>query len=206
MPDDQEKIRLNKFISDTGMCSRREADKLIEQGKVRYNGKIAELGTRVGPEDEVMVNGKLITRKKDKLVYIALNKPVGITCTTELHVKGNIIDFVNHSERIFPIGRLDKPSQGLIFLTNDGDIVNKILRADNNHEKEYVVTVHKPVTQDFIQKMGNGVLVHGVITKKCYVKHTGKYTFTIILTQGLHRQTGHQRCHPQDMCRSCTSR
>lgn len=188
MADDQEKIRLNKFISDTGMCSRREADKLIEQGKVRYNGKIAELGTRVGPEDEVVVNGKLITRKKDKLVYIALNKPVGITCTTELHVKGNIIDFVNHSERIFPIGRLDKPSQGLIFLTNDGDIVNKILRADNNHEKEYVVTVHKPVTQDFIQKMGNGVPVHGVFTKKCYVKQTGKNTFTIILTQGLHRQ------------------
>jgi 23S rRNA pseudouridine2604 synthase len=188
MTGDQDKIRLNKFISDTGICSRREADKLIEQGKVRFNGKVAELGTRVGPGDEVMVNGKIISKKQEELIYIALNKPVGITCTTELHVKGNIIDFVNHSERIFPIGRLDKPSQGLIFLTNDGDIVNKILRADNNHEKEYVVTVHKPVTQDFIQKMGNGIPVHGTITKKCFVKQTGKNTFTIILTQGLHRQ------------------
>ena len=187
MSEDQEKVRLNKFISDTGMCSRREADKLIEQGRVTFNGKKAELGTRVGPGDEVKVNGKLISTEK-KFVYIALNKPVGITCTTELHVKGNIIDFVNHSERIFPIGRLDKPSQGLIFLTNDGDIVNKILRADNNHEKEYVVTVHKPVTEEFIYKMSNGIPIHGVITKKCFVKQTGKNTFTIILTQGLHRQ------------------
>jgi len=190
MANDQEKIRLNKFISDTGMCSRREADKLIEQGKVKFNGKKPELGTKVGPGDEVMVNGKIITTKATKkpLIYIALNKPVGITCTTELHVEGNIIDFVNHRERIFPIGRLDKPSQGLIFLTNDGDIVNKILRADNNHEKEYVVNVDKPITDDFVHKMSNGLPVLGEITKKCFVKQVGKNTFTIILTQGLHRQ------------------
>ncbi|MBK6526727.1 MAG: 23S rRNA pseudouridine(2604) synthase RluF [Crocinitomicaceae bacterium] len=187
MSDDQTKIRLNKYISDTGICSRREADKLIEQGKVKINGKIPELGTKVGPTDQVTINGKPIGSKKPN-IYIALNKPVGITCTTELHVEGNIIDFVNHRERIFPIGRLDKPSQGLIFLTNDGDIVNKILRADNNHEKEYVVNVDKPITADFIEKMSNGLPVHGVITKKCFVKQEGKNTFRIILTQGLNRQ------------------
>lgn len=187
MSSDDQKIRLNKFISDTGLCSRREADKLIEQGKVKFNGKNPELGTKVGPGDEVMVNGKLIGSKKPN-IYIALNKPVGITCTTELHIEGNIIDFVNHRERIFPIGRLDKPSQGLIFLTNDGDIVNKILRADNNHEKEYVVNVDKEVTDDFISKMSNGIPVLGVITKKCTVKKVGKNTFNIVLTQGLNRQ------------------
>lgn len=187
MSSDDNKIRLNKFISDTGLCSRREADKLIEQGKVTFNGKKPELGTKVGPGDQVMVNGKLIGSKKPN-IYIALNKPVGITCTTELHIEGNIIDFVNHKERIFPIGRLDKPSQGLIFLTNDGDIVNKILRADNNHEKEYVVNVDKEVTDDFIQKMSNGIPVLGVITKKCTVKKVGKNTFNIVLTQGLNRQ------------------
>lgn len=187
MADNDNKIRLNKFISDTGMCSRREADKLIEQGKVKINGKIPELGTKVAPGDTVTVNGKQIENKTAN-VYIALNKPVGITCTTERHIEGNIIDFVNHRERIFPIGRLDKPSQGLIFLTNDGDIVNKILRADNNHEKEYVVSVNKPVTEDFIKRMSAGIPILDTITKKCFVKQEGKNTFRIILTQGLNRQ------------------
>ena len=179
--------RLNKYISDTGLCSRREADKLIEQGKVRINGKIPELGTKVFPGDKVTVNGKPV-QSKNPTVYIALNKPVGITCTTERHIEGNIIDFVGHTERIFPIGRLDKPSQGLIFLTNDGDIVNKILRAGNNHEKEYVVTVNKPIDETFIQKMANGIPILDTITKKCFVKQEGKSTFRIILTQGLNRQ------------------
>jgi len=185
--ENNDKIRLNKFISDTGLCSRREADKLIEQGKVQINGKIPELGTKVSPGDKVTVNGKLL-EAKNPTVYIALNKPVGITCTTERHIEGNIIDFVKHSERIFPIGRLDKPSQGLIFLTNDGNIVNKILRAGNNHEKEYVVTVNKQITEEFIQKMANGIPILDTITKKCFVKQEGKTTFRIILTQGLNRQ------------------
>jgi 23S rRNA pseudouridine2604 synthase len=179
--------RLNKYISETGYCSRREADKLIEQGLVKVNGKPAELGTKVEVGDEVSV--KDVVLKNDiKPVYIAFNKPVGVTCTTDLKDKHNIIDYIGYPERIFHIGRLDKDSEGLIFLTNDGDIVNKILRAGNNHEKEYQVEVHKPVTPEFIQSMANGVRILNTVTQKCYVKHTNKYTFTIILKQGLNRQ------------------
>lgn len=182
--------RLNKYISSTGYCSRREADKLIEQKRVTINGKIAEMGTQVEEGDKVIVNGKLITSPEKEFVYIMLNKPVGITCTTEQKVKGNIIDFINHPERIFPIGRLDKPSQGLILLTSDGDIVNKILRARNNHEKEYIVTVNKPITPNFIKGMANGVPIAelNTITKKCQVEQMGRFIFRIILTQGLNRQ------------------
>lgn len=179
--------RLNKYISETGFCSRREADKLIEQGRVTINGIIPELGTKVRPEDKVYVDGKLIT-SSESLIYIAFNKPIGITCTTELDVKGNIIQYINHPKRIFPIGRLDKPSEGLIFLTNDGDIVNKILRAGNNHEKEYIVTVDKAITNDFIKNMSNGIPILDTITKKCSVKKINTYSFSIILTQGLNRQ------------------
>ncbi|MHA4740022.1 23S rRNA pseudouridine(2604) synthase RluF [Dyadobacter sp. MSC1_007] len=182
-----EAIRINKFISETGFCSRREADKLVEQGKVTLNGRTAVLGDKAAPGDDVRVNGKPLKAKKAG-VYIAFNKPVGITCTTERQIKGNIIDYIKHKERIFPIGRLDKPSEGLIFLTSDGDIVNKILRAGNNHEKEYVVTVNKPITGDFIQKMASGVPILGVVTKKCFVRKDSSFVFTIILTQGLNRQ------------------
>jgi 23S rRNA pseudouridine2604 synthase len=182
-----EQIRLNKFISETGRCSRREADKLIQDGRVMVNGVKAQIGTKVTSKDRVTINGKPL-KSKEKPVYIALNKPVGITCTTEHKVKDNIIDFINYPKRIFPIGRLDKPSEGLIFLTNDGDIVNKILRAGNNHEKEYIVTVDKPITSEFIKKMGNGVPILGTITNKCFVKKESKYVFKIILTQGLNRQ------------------
>ncbi|WBW99825.1 23S rRNA pseudouridine(2604) synthase RluF [Oceanirhabdus sp. W0125-5] len=180
-------IRLNKFISSTGICSRREADKFIEQGKVTVNGVKAEMGTKVTVKDKVIVNGKTL-KSKEEPIYIALNKPVGITCTTEHKVKGNIVDFINHPKRIFPIGRLDKPSEGLIFLTNDGDIVNKILRAGNQHEKEYVVTVDKPITPQFIDKMRNGIPILGTVTQECFVKRESKFVFTIILTQGLNRQ------------------
>lgn len=185
--DNKNLLRLNKYISESGICSRREADKFIECGKVYVNGILATLGTRVSPTDTVVVDGKTIKPKSNK-VYIALNKPVGITCTTETHVKGNIIDFVNYHERIFPIGRLDKPSEGLIFLTNDGDMVNKILRAGNNHEKEYVVSVDKPITKEFINSMENGIPILGTVTKQCKVRKIGKCTFNIILTQGLNRQ------------------
>lgn len=180
-------MRLNKFISEKGICSRREADRLIEAGKVKVNGKVAELGLEVTDDDDVLVNNKLL-KKRDEFVYIAFNKPIGITCTTDRHIKGNIIDYINYPKRIFHIGRLDKPSQGLIFLTNDGDIVNKILRAGNNHEKEYIVTVDKPITKDFIEKMRNGIPILNTITKKCYVSKESKYVFRIILTQGLNRQ------------------
>lgn len=179
--------RLNKFISETGTCSRREADKLIEQGRVTVNGIIPQLGTKVSDADKVTIDGKPIN-SKEKTIYIAFNKPVGITSTTDLKDKDNIIDFINYPKRIFPIGRLDKPSEGLIFLTNDGDIVNKILRAGNNHEKEYVVTVDKPVTAAFIQRMGNGIPILDTVTKKCLVIQEGKNRFRIILTQGLNRQ------------------
>lgn len=182
-----EQIRLNKFISETGICSRREADNLIDQGRVTINGIRAEMGTKVNSEDEVGIDGKSL-KCKEKAVYIVLNKPVGITCTTEHQVRDNIVDFINYPKRIFPIGRLDKPSEGLIFLTNDGDIVNKILRAGNNHEKEYIVTVDKPINNDFITKMSNGVPILGTITKKCFIKKESKYSFRIILTQGLNRQ------------------
>lgn len=179
--------RLNKYISETGFCSRREADKLIEQGRVTINYIVPELGTKVKPNDIVCVDGKTIVQT-ELPIYIAFNKPIGITCTTELDIKGNIIDFINHPKRIFPIGRLDKPSEGLIFLTNDGDIVNKILRAGNNHEKEYVVTVDRPFTQEFITRMSNGIPILDTVTKKCTVKKESEFVFRITLTQGLNRQ------------------
>lgn len=179
--------RLNKAISETGFCSRREADHLIESGKVKVNGEVAGLGVQVSKYDEICIEGKVIAEKTEK-IYLAFNKPVGITCTTETHIKGNIIDFINYPERIFPIGRLDKPSAGLIFMTNDGDIVNKILRSENNHEKEYVVTVNKKITQSFIRQMSSGVPVLNSTTKKCEVKKINDFTFNIVLTQGLNRQ------------------
>lgn len=179
--------RINKFISESGFCSRREADKLIEQQRVTLNGKLPEMGSKVFPGDEVKVDGKLITASYNS-TYIAFNKPIGITCTTELDVPGNIIDYIKHPQRIFPIGRLDKPSEGLIFLTNDGDIVNKILRAGNNHEKEYIVTVDRPVTDDFISRMSNGVPILDTVSKKCVVTKESQFVFRIILTQGLNRQ------------------
>ncbi|MCL6265732.1 23S rRNA pseudouridine(2604) synthase RluF [Flagellimonas myxillae] len=181
--------RINKYLSEVGYCSRRAADKLIDQGRVTINGKIPEMGTKVKPTDEVRVDGELISEPKDKPVYLAFHKPVGIVCTTDTRVeKDNIIDFINYPKRIFPIGRLDKPSEGLIFMTNDGDIVNKILRARNNHEKEYVVTVNKPITQDFLKRMRNGIPILGTMTRKCEVEQLGSYQFKIILTQGLNRQ------------------
>jgi 23S rRNA pseudouridine2604 synthase len=180
--------RLNKFISETGYCSRREADKLIEQGKVTLNGVVPEMGTKVAPSDEVRIDGKLLRENNKKHLYLAFNKPVGIECTTNLDVPNNIVDYINYPERIFPIGRLDKASEGLIFMTNDGDIVNKILRARNNHEKEYIVTVNRPITDRFIEKMGNGIPILDTITRECKVEQISKYVFRIILTQGLNRQ------------------
>ena len=186
-------VRINKYLSEVGYCSRREADKLISQGRVTVNGNIPEKGTKVNVGDEIRVDTQLISKpkskKKYKQIYIALNKPVGIVSTTDtVGEKDNIIDFINYPKRIFPIGRLDKASEGLIFMTNDGDIVNKILRADNNHEKEYVVNVNKPITDIFIKKMSNGVPILNTITNKCDVKQIGKTKFKIILTQGLNRQ------------------
>ena len=182
-------MRLNKFLSETGMCSRREADAWIASGRVSINGKRAELGTQVTETDDVRVDNRIIgTRKKKKKIYICLNKPVGITCTTERDVHDNIIDFIGHEERIFPIGRLDKESEGLILLTNNGDIVNEILRSENNHEKEYLVSVDKPVTDTFIASMAGGVRILDTKTKPCKVSRVGKYDFRIILTQGLNRQ------------------
>jgi len=181
--------RLNKYISESGICSRREADRFIENGNVFINGKRAKIGDQVFPGDRVKVNGNEIEPKEEEdLVLIAFNKPVGITSTTEANVKSNIVDYVNHSDRIFPIGRLDKDSQGLIFLTNNGDIVNKILRAGNKHEKEYIVTVDKPVTEEFIAAMAAGVPILGVMTKKCKVSKEGPFAFKIILIQGMNRQ------------------
>jgi 23S rRNA pseudouridine2604 synthase len=180
-------ISLNKYISDSGFCSRREADKYIEQCRVTINGQDAFKGNRVNEGDDVRVDGEAIKNKK-KTVYLLLNKPKGITCTTDVKDKTNIIDFVNYKSRIFPVGRLDKRSEGLIFLTNDGDIVNKILRAGNNHEKEYIVTVDKTLTQEFINNMRNGVRILGTVTKKCFVKQEGDNRFKIILVQGLNRQ------------------
>ncbi len=180
--------RLNKFISETGYCSRREADKLIEEGRVTINGVVPEMGTKVSIEDEVRIDGKLILEKTGKLTYLAFNKPAGIECTTNLDVKNNIVDYINYPTRIFPIGRLDKASEGLIFMTDDGDIVNKILRARNNHEKEYIVTVNKPITDRFIQRMGGGIPILDTVTRKCKVEQISKYIFRIVLTQGLNRQ------------------
>ncbi len=184
-----QKTRINKFLSEAGFCSRRAADKLIDAGRVTINGKIPEMGTKITEDDKVMVDGTLIKKEKKKNVYLAFNKPVGIVCTTDTRVeKDNIIDYINYPSRIFPIGRLDKPSEGLIFLTDDGDIVNKILRANNNHEKEYIVTVNKFITQDFLKKMANGVPILDTVTNTCYVEQLNTNTFKIILTQGLNRQ------------------
>jgi len=185
---DQEGIRINKFLSEVGYCSRREADKLLEQGRITINGKTPELGTKVLPTDEVHVNGELVTEKEEPKIYLAVNKPAGIECTTNQSVRGNIVDFINYPERIFPVGRLDKDSEGLIIMTNDGDIVNKILRARNNHEKEYIVTVDKTITDRFIQRMGAGVPILDTVTKECRVEKISSTTFRIFLTQGLNRQ------------------
>jgi 23S rRNA pseudouridine2604 synthase len=186
---EEQKTRINKYLSEVGYCSRREADKLITAGRVQLNGEVPEMGTKVGADDIISVDGKRVNDPKENFVYLAFNKPIGIVCTTDTKVeKDNIIDFINYPKRIFPIGRLDKPSEGLIFLTNDGDIVNKILRARNNHEKEYIVTVNKPITGDFVRKMGDGVPILETITRKCKVQQMGKNKFRIILTQGLNRQ------------------
>ncbi len=181
--------RINKYLSEVGYCSRRAADKLIDEKRVTINGVVPEMGTKIASGDVVKVDGKLIVASTEKPVYIAFNKPVGVVCTTDAKVeKNNIIDYIKYPKRIFPIGRLDKPSEGLIFLTNDGDIVNKILRARNKHEKEYVVSVNKVLNNDFIQTMGNGIPILDGITRKCKVELINKFTFKIILTQGLNRQ------------------
>jgi len=183
--------RLNKYLSEAGYCSRREADRLIDAGRVTINDVIPEMGTKVASGDVVKVDGEIVGKRKKDFVYLAFNKPVGIVCTTDTRVeKDNIIDYINYPKRIFPIGRLDKPSEGLILLTDDGDIVNKILRASNNHEKEYVVTVDRPISQTFIERMAGGIYIEalGQRTKKCKVNKIDKYTFSIILTQGLNRQ------------------
>jgi len=185
-------MRLNKYVSDTGFCSRREADRLIAEGRVSLNGLRPAIGAQVADGDEVQVDGQPLRlrpqRGARKHVYIALNKPIGITCTTEAQVKGNIVDFVGHPQRIFPIGRLDKDSEGLILLTSNGDIVNEILRSENEHEKEYLVGVNKPVTDEFLRGMARGVRVHGQMTKPCRTRRIAKFGFAIVLTQGLNRQ------------------
>lgn len=181
--------RLNKFLSEAGYCSRRAADKLIEEGRVTVNGKHPEMGTKVSSTDEVSVDGKVVSIKKKSRVYIAFNKPVGVVCTTDTRVeKNNIIDFINYPSRIFPIGRLDKDSEGLILLTDDGDIVNKILRSSNNHEKEYIVRVDKPISQTFVKRMSEGVPILDTMTKPCRVQKLSRDSFKIVLTQGLNRQ------------------
>ena len=182
--------RINKYLSEVGYCSRREADRLIEEGKVTINGEISKIGTKVDECDQVEVKGQIIEKStKQKNIYLAFNKPIGIVCTTDRRVEpDNVIDFIKYPKRIFPIGRLDKQSEGLIFLTNDGDIVNKILRSRNNHEKEYIVSVNRPINGDFIQNMSNGVEILDTITKNCFVKQLGPKKFKIILTQGLNRQ------------------
>ena len=181
--------RLNKFLSEAGYCSRRAADKLIEEGRVTVNGKYPEMGTKVSSTDEVSVDGKVVSIKKKSRVYIAFNKPVGVVCTTDTRVeKNNIIDFINYPSRIFPIGRLDKDSEGLILLTDDGDIVNKILRSSNNHEKEYIVRVDKPISQTFVKRMSEGVPILDTMTKPCRVQKLSRDSFNIVLTQGLNRQ------------------
>lgn len=180
-------VNLNKYISSTGICSRREAEKLIVDGFVTINDKPTQLGNRVFEGDVVKIKGEALNTKP-KTLYLAFNKPVGIVCTTDIKERKNIVDFINHPQRLFPVGRLDKPSEGLIFLTNDGDIVNKILRAGNNHEKEYIVTVKQPITSEFIKKMGGGLPILDTVTKKCEVTKLNDNTFKIVLTQGLNRQ------------------
>jgi 23S rRNA pseudouridine2604 synthase len=181
-------VRINKFLSEIGYCSRREADRMIAANRVTINDKVPEMGTKIVPGDVVKVDGEVVSAPKEKHVYIAFNKPVGVICTTDTKVKDNIIDYINHPQRIFHIGRLDKPSEGLILLTSDGDIVNKILRAGNAHEKEYIVKVNRPIEGDFIDRMSKGVPILDIVTQKCYVKQLKKDTFKIILTQGLNRQ------------------
>lgn len=186
---ERQTVRINKFLSEVGYCSRRTADKLIEAGRITVNGLKAEIGTRITTDDVVKVDNRVIENNKTTCTYLAFNKPVGIVCTTDTKVeKNNIIDFINYDKRIFPIGRLDKASEGLILLTDDGDIVNKILRASNNHEKEYLVTVNKPISQTFIERMRNGVPILNTVTKKCKVEKVNNFTFRIVLTQGLNRQ------------------
>lgn len=180
-------MRINKFLAEAGITSRRGADKWIEDGRVKINDALATIGSKVEEGDEVFVDGKKVERQQ-QLVYIALNKPVGITSTTERHIEGNVVDFINHPLRIFHIGRLDKDSDGLLLMTNDGDIVNEILRAENHHEKEYVVQVDKPITEEFLRKMGSGVPILDTVTLPCRVERISKYVFKIILEQGLNRQ------------------
>ena len=189
MDEKQEGVRLNKYLSEIGHCSRRAADKLIDAGRIQLNGQKVVMGQKVSPRDRIEIDGILIEDHQEQNVYLAFNKPVGIVCTTDTRVeKDNIIDYINYPSRIFPIGRLDKPSEGLILLTNDGDIVNKILRARNNHEKEYIVTVNKPVTTEFVEKMANGIPILDTVTRKCFVEQIHKKQFRIVLTQGLNRQ------------------
>ena len=189
MDEKQEGVRLNKYLSEIGHCSRRAADKLIDAGRIQVNGQKVVMGQKVSPRDRIEIDGILIEDHQEQNVYLAFNKPVGIVCTTDTRVeKDNIIDYINYPSRIFPIGRLDKPSEGLILLTNDGDIVNKILRARNNHEKEYIVTVNKPVTTEFVEKMANGIPILDTVTRKCFVEQIHKKQFRIVLTQGLNRQ------------------
>jgi 23S rRNA pseudouridine2604 synthase len=184
-----EKTRINKYLSEAGYCSRRAADKLLEEGRIKINGEIPEMGTKVSDEDVIEVDGKPIRDPEEKHVYIAFNKPVGIVCTTDIkREQNNIIEYINHPKRIFPIGRLDKPSEGLILLTSDGDIVNKILRSRNNHGKEYIVRVDKPINPRFLEKMRNGVPILDTVTKKCEVEKIDEMNFRIVLTQGLNRQ------------------
>ncbi len=185
---ENQETRLNKYLSEVGFCSRREADRLIEEGRITVNGKLPELGLKVTDADEIRVNGKLIRQTNEDFVYLAFNKPVGIECTTNKKVRDNIVDYINYPKRIFPVGRLDKDSEGLIIMTNDGDIVNKILRQKNNHEKEYIVTVNKPITDRFIQRMGQGVPILDTMTKECRVERISRFVFRIFLTQGLNRQ------------------
>ena len=180
-------MRLNKFLSETGLCSRREADQWIEAGRVSVNGTVAQLGTQVNEGDAVLLDGKPLGTKPQR-VYLALNKPIGIECTTDRSVPDNIVDFVRHSERVFPIGRLDKDSEGLILLTNDGDIVNRVLRAEHEHEKEYIVSVDRPLTPEFLEGMASGVPILDTVTNPCRVTQVGRNTFRIVLTQGLNRQ------------------
>ncbi|MHB1391668.1 MAG: 23S rRNA pseudouridine(2604) synthase RluF [Clostridia bacterium] len=185
--DRTDSIRINKYISEKGLCSRREADEIIRQGRVTINGEKAEMGSKVYPGDIVKLGGKSL-KPKERPVYLAFNKPPGIVSTTDQKEKDNIIDFISFPKRIFPIGRLDKESEGLIFLTSDGDIVNKILRAGNNHEKEYIVTVNKPITEGFVESMAKGVRILGTVTKNCRTTQMSKYMFRIILTEGMNRQ------------------
>ncbi len=187
--EEKKSSRINKYLSEAGYCSRRAADKLIEEGRVTINGKVPELGTKITEDDEVRVDNQLISEPQEKPVYLAFNKPIGIVCTTDTRVeKDNIIDYINYPTRIFPIGRLDKASEGLILLTNDGDIVNKILRSRNNHGKEYIVKVNKPINANFMRQMKNGVPILETITKECFVEQLSHNEFRIILTQGLNRQ------------------